>query len=96
MKKVNVSVNVRGEVVTEMVTYPENAEDCCKLLREEELTRLCQNYVKRMVTGDLRKRAEYIRLMKAYDKADDTTQRGMFSTALASESARKTLLRSIE
>jgi hypothetical protein len=96
MEKVKVSVNVQGEVADAMATLPENAEDCCELLREEELVRLCRNYVKRMVIADLRRQAEYVRIMKAYDAADDTTRRGMFSNALGSDTARKTLLRTMQ
>jgi hypothetical protein len=96
MEKVKVSVNVQGEIADAIATLPETVEDCCKLLREDELTQLCRNYVKRMVISDLQCQAEYVRIMKAYDVADDTRRRDMLSTALGSGAARKTLLRTIE
>jgi len=96
MNKVNVCVNVRGEVVKCDMNCPQTVEDCCKLLREDEIVRLCHNHIKRNVAIDMRKQAEYVHLMKAYDTADDTTRRGMFSNALGSDTARKTLLRTMQ
>jgi ribosomal protein S26 len=96
MEKVNLSVNVQGEVCGDDVLMPTKLEDCAKLIPEEKLVKLCRSRIKQMIVSDLRRQAECKRIMQAYDAADDTSRRSMLSTALVSSLARKTLLRTIE